>query len=152
MANDLEEFLKRAAALRQQKAVEQRAAEAQRDQRQRDRVRPYTDRRTERQPQWQHDHDDDPWDADQFDEPVIMAEVVSPDAREPVHSSLHGEMPSESREQRRGQDRSSSSQSLPHNEAASSVGDAGTLIRLLRQPGGIRQAFLMREILNRPNF
>ena len=158
MAGDLEDFLRRAAQRRQQKAAQGGAAQPQRQP-----PPQYTDRRTERQVRPQ-------------DEEVVMAEVVE-DPREIDRSrqrkkvdqakklAARARAEAASRQRKKeAQSRSreeSESRSVPSKKQSSNPSsDTGTpdlsgnlaqeLIALIKQPGGIQKAILLREILDRP--
>lgn len=137
MPNDLEEFLRRAAEIRQQRSLEQRA-EAQRiaEQEQRSRPRQYTDSRSERHVDAVHvDYDDD-----EDNEPVIGIEIL--DEGNASATSSQAQHRDSSSETRYDSERSHSNTSSTANEIKA----------MMRRPGGMRQAFLIREILNRPRF
>jgi len=138
MANDLEEFLKRAAAIRQQKAVEQRAEVAQeRERATRSAPQPYTDRNRERvveaveaEPHWVSE----PHGLDHLstrEEPILAVEV---------EERTHSLPPS----------RSQAHAAPPQSSSGQSVN--ADLLRLLSNPNGVKQAFLLKEILARPKF
>lgn len=144
MAGDLEDFLRRAAQRRQQKA-----AQAQ-PQPQPKRVPPqYSDSRTERIVRPVNLDDQGP-----LDQPVLAAEIVDDD------SSLYAQRMQKVEDARRAAASAKrvaddlarrSSQKTP---SAGSLGPTGVpiqdLVNLLRQPGGIQQAILLREIFDRP--
>jgi len=141
MPNDLEDFLKRAAQLRQQRAAEQRAlANEEKERRNRSRRREYTDSRREREVNLEQAHYEDPWDIDdQRDDPIMIAEVVD--------DSSSSKTSTGSREDSwRDEPMEKPEQQMPVSS------DARQVLELLTRPGGIRQAFLMREILNRRDF
>ncbi len=155
MSGDLEDFLRRAAQRRQAKAAQQPAA----PQRQRPQ---YSDRRTERVAR----------DVDA--EPILTAEIVEDDPNsfsarlrrveeaKKAAAKAQAEAANKLAQVRAGRSRGSASSSSQGsgNQGSGNQG-SGTavamsgdptqdLLRLLRQPGGIRQAILLREILDRP--
>ncbi|EMI55504.1 hypothetical protein [Rhodopirellula sallentina] len=137
MPNDLEEFLRRAAEIRQQRSLEQRA-EAQRiaEQEQRSRPRQYTDSRSERHVDAIHvDYDDD-----EGDEPIIGIEILEDGGGKP------------SRSQADHRDSSSDTRYNSERSRSNTSSTANEIKAMMRRPDGMRQAFLIREILNRPRF
>ena len=153
MAGDLEEFLKRAAARRQAKTQQQEAAPppqraAQRPTPQRStHVSEYSDRRRERLVR-------DPSDS----EPILVAEIVqeAPDPLAKRRQAIEEAKKEAARAEAEAAGRLAKLQeargvSGKDNVALTFTGDArADLVRLLRQPGGIKQAILLREILDRP--
>ncbi len=137
MPNDLEEFLRRAAEIRQQKSLEQRA-EAQRaaEQENRSRPRQYTNALSERQVDAaQLDYDDD-------DETVLGIEILEEESR---GFDSNRTQPADN----------SHSAGISHGHskpAKRQTSTASELKAMLARPDGVRQAFLIREILNRPRF
>jgi hypothetical protein len=140
MSGDLEDFLRRAAQRRQAKAAQQSEPAPRRQPPQ------YSDRRTERLVQ-----------ARDTDE-VLTAEVVQDDSssiaarmrriEEAKKAAAKAEAEAaEKLAKARGKSIRSKSPSvavaMPENQTQS-------LIRMLRDSGGIRQAILLREILDRP--
>ncbi len=142
MAGDLEDFLRRAAQRRQQKVQQQKqqqAAPARREPPQ------YSDSRTERRVR----------SADS-EEPVLTAELVEDDHRAHIRALRQTEdlahaaklaQQEEVQNQRRAE---RSKKKSPIVSAVSTGVPAKDLINMLRQPGGIQQAILLREILDRP--
>ena len=147
MSGDLEDFLRRAAQRRQAKAANQ-----ERTQKPARPVQPqYSDSRTERVARTVEEV-----------EPVLMAEVVDDDTES--HSRQIQRMEDQRRsieeakkvarrleeetakKQRRSAQRDASNSALPQS-TGHPVAD---LIANFRRPGGIQQAILMREILDRP--
>ena len=147
MSGDLEDFLRRAAQRRQAKAADQK--QAQQPTRP---VRPqYSDSRTERVARPVRD-----------DEPVLTAEIVDESAES--HSRQIQRMEDQRRsieeakkvarrleeetakKQKKSDQRGSSQSSIPQS-TGHPVAD---LLANFRRPGGIQQAILMREILDRP--
>jgi predicted DNA binding protein len=140
MSGDLEDFLRRAAQRRQAKAAQQSEPAPQRQPPQ------YSDRRTERLVQ-----------ARETDE-VLTAEVVQDDSssiaarlrriEEAKQAAKQAEAEAAKKLTKvRGTSLRSKSPSvavaMPENQTQG-------LIRMLRDSGGIRQAILLREILDRP--
>ncbi|MEM6980543.1 MAG: hypothetical protein AAF539_12845 [Planctomycetota bacterium] len=147
MPNDLEDFLKRAAALRQRKAAEQKALDAESKRRaEASRARPYSNRRRERRTQLDQTGVDDAWD--DHDEPILVAEIVEPGKQNSEFVSVP--KATSKRDTSTGMGSRAASDSAARTRTPSA--DAKALVELLRAPGGIKQAFLMREILNRPKF
>ena len=148
MSGDLEDFLRRAAQRRQAKAAQERAASARpSESRSGSRTRPqYSDRRTERIVS-----------ADEADE-ILVAEVVDDEA----HNSIADRMRRlEAAKQAAAEAESSlgrlrRADQKPQAKAPAAAGPllsgdpVQNLIKLLRQPAGIQQAILLREILDRP--
>lgn len=139
MAGDLEDFLRRAAVRRQQKAVEQEQQAPQ----QRRQQPQYSDSRSERISR-------------QRDEPVLTAEIVAEDAKSHV-ARLHRAEEAE-RAAEKAKKEAKKLSKLARQRAAKKrpvvLGSTGKpaqdLVNLLKQPGGIQQAILLREILDRP--
>lgn len=146
MSGDLEDFLRRAAQRRQAKAAQGQAAQGQTPRGQAARSRPeYSNRKTERFVS-----------ADDADE-VLMAEVVE-DHEDSIsvrmqrleaakRTAAEAEAELARRKARR------SLHSATHEVPAgipSSGNPAQDLLKLLRQPGGLQQAILLKEILDRP--
>ena len=152
MSGDLEDFLRRAAQRRQAKAAQERAASARpSESRSGSRARPqYSNSRTERVVS-----------ADEADE-ILVAEVVDDEA----HNSIADRMRRLEAAKQAAAEAESSLGSLrraehksQHKPPAKAPAAAGPLlsgdpiqdlIKLLRQPTGVRQAILLREILDRP--
>jgi len=144
MAGDLEDFLRRAAQRRQQKAQQQKqqqaaAAAARREPPQ------YSDRRTERVTR-----------PVELDEPVLTAQIVEDgsasqiEAMRRLEDAKHANKLAK-RKAKREQKESMASEAKRTNTGSESAGNpAEELVRLLRSPGGIQQAILLREILDRP--
>jgi hypothetical protein len=138
MSGDLEDFLRRAAQRRQAKAAQQQPpAPRQRPQ--------YSDRRTERIVR--------PVEADE----ILTAEIVEEEDPNSFQARMRrveeakraaakarAEATPKLKKVKTGQPRSSGV------GAALSGNPAQDLLRLLRQPGGIQQAILLREIFDRP--
>jgi hypothetical protein len=140
MAGDLEDFLRRAAARRQEKEQQQRA------QRRPPRRQPeYTDSRRERVVRQPED-----------DEPVLVAELVDePDPltkqREAIAKAkrLAAEMEAQAaKRQKKPGKQTAGSESQP--PALLSGNLRADILQLIRQPGGLKRAMLLREILDRP--
>jgi hypothetical protein len=136
MSGDLEDFLRRAAQRRQAKAAQQQPpAERQRPQ--------YSDRKTERVARIPEDE-------------VLTAEIVEDDSNsfaarlqrveEAKRAAKQAEAAAAEKLKRAhgGRTRASISTAAPSGHPAQD------LIRMLQQPGGIQQAILLREILERP--
>ena len=147
MAGDLEEFLKRAAARRQAKGPPQQAAPPPRQATPQRSARPaeYTNRKRERLVREQSDP-----------EPVLVAEIVqeTPDPLAKRRKAIEDAKKEAARAQAEAADQLAELQKRSGGVGGpgfSFTGDArADLIRLLRQPGGIKQAILVREILDRP--
>lgn len=148
MSGDLEDFLRRAAQRRQAKAAEERGASARPSGAgSGPRVRPeYSNSRTERVVS--------AGDADE----VLVAELVE----EEVHDSIAERMQRLEAAKRAAAEAESSLGRLrrgehkPQSPTPTTTGPffsgdpARDLVKLLREPGGIRQAILLREIMDRP--
>ena len=154
MSGDLEDFLKRAAERRQAKATEKNRPPK--------RVPPqYSDSRSERVPH------NPPLEATVVEE-VVVAEVVrasQPARKEPSLAERSKER-SKERAKERAKERGTPTADImpaplpaanqPYERASrstnvESVGfSAADIIELLKQPGGVQQAILLREILDRP--
>jgi hypothetical protein len=144
MAGDLEDFLRRAAERRQQKAAQQPApAPAPRQ-------RPeYSDRRTERV-------------ARVPDDEVLIAEVVEPPRASPAPTPAGSDYEARLRKIKDTKEAAAKveanlakrnkklKEAQARVAASSSANPAENLVRLMQQPGGIQQAILLREILDRP--
>ncbi len=143
MAGDLEDFLRRAAQRRQAKAAQNRGGPADQA---RARSRPeYTNRKTERLVT--------PSDADE----VLLAEVVEDEAdsitarMRRVEAAKEAAAKAELEAARKKSQRPSHGTAYEPNQGVGLSGDpAQDLLKLLRQPGGIKQAILLKEILERP--
>ena len=132
MPNDLEEFLRQAAAMRQQKAMEQRAeAERLAEQQSRSRTPAYSNARAERVVDVVMYDDED-------EEPVMAVEVL--DHTYSSSRSASSNSPS------------ATMVNADSGHSPSQTSTASEIREMLRRPNGVRQAFLIREILNRPNF
>ncbi len=132
MPNDLEEFLRQAAAKRQHKAMEQRAeAERQTEQQTRSRPPAYSNVRAERVVDAVVYDDED-------EEPVMAIEVL--DNKYSSNRSASSSSPS------------AATATAHSGQPPSQTSTAKEIREMLRRPNGVRQAFLLREILNRPNF
>lgn len=160
MSGDLEDFLKRAAERRQAKAAQQQAPPK--------RVPPqYSDSRTERVPR--------PAPTDEIVEAQIVSASVVEDVvvaeTVPVAQKRSGKAKSArrqknakkgaaSRQTRSGPEEpnaNTESKSTPYEEDQEMTGNrqstgssAENLIEMLKRPRGVQQAFLLREILDRP--
>ena len=142
MSGDLEDFLRRAAQRRQEKAAEQQRPVAAKP------PRPeYSDRRRERVTR---DHDADE---------ILTAEVVSePQESDPNSYAnrmkrvaeakrLAAEVEAEVAQESGNSKKKNRAEESPLPMTGSSVHD---LLGMLRRPGGVQQAILLREILDRP--
>ncbi|MCM2372064.1 hypothetical protein [Aporhodopirellula aestuarii] len=141
MPNDLEEFLRRAAAIRQQKSLEIRAeAQRQAEQETRSRPRQYTSALHERRV----DAAQFGYDDEEEDEHVVGIEILEEETLERELSDRStGLAPSEH------------SAGIPHASGGpvkTRPSTASEIRAMFQRPGGVRQAFLVREILNRPRF
>jgi small-conductance mechanosensitive channel len=148
MAGDLEEFLKRAAERRAQKQRQQQAGDGAR-QASRPKPRPeYSDARRERQVR------------QPAEDPIPVAEVV--EAVNPLAEQQRKLAESKKRaeeakrklaEQKKklkgkGDSKQESSEAAVFQLGEGKPGEQ--LLKMIYQPGGIQQAFLLREILDRP--
>ena len=165
MSGDLEDFLKRAAERRQAKAAQQKQSAPQK------RVPPqYSDRRTERTPKSVPD-------AEIVEAQLVTASVVENVA---VAQAVTGSQDRSRQEGRSGGRKATkadaapsrlareakasskvfsadNSNSMPYAEPTATNGSqqstglsAEDLIAMLKRPGGVQQAILLREILDRP--
>lgn len=140
MSGDLEDFLRRAAERRQAKAAQQQqpSAPAKRPPPQ------YSDRRRERVTQVQ--------DADE----ILTAEIVTePSPQDPDSFSSRRKRIEEAKQvaaQVQAEVAQKGSKTAASNDPAlvMSGNMAEDLVRMLRQPGGIQKAILLREVLDRP--
>ena len=147
MSGDLEDFLRRAAQRRQAKAADSRGAQGQAGGSRPDaKSRPqYSNRKTERLVL-----------ADEADE-VLMAEVVEGHEdsislrMQRLEAAKRAAAEAEAELARRKAKRSSQSTTF---EVRGGIPFSGNpvqdLLKLLRQPGGVQQAILLKEILDRP--
>ena len=141
MSGDLEDFLRRAAQRRQTKAAQQQQPPPQQPaQRQ---PPQYSDRRTERVARIPEDE-------------VLTAEVVEDDPNsfaarlQRVEEAKRAAKKAEAEAVAKLK-KSHGGRTRPAiNSAALTGHPAQDLIRMLQQPGGIQQAILLREILDRP--
>lgn len=148
MSKDLEDFLRQAAEQRQRKLAERRATAEQQEHNTRPRTRPYSNARRERDIDVASGYDDDLDDEvlDEQDlEMIDAAHVIDGDK---VNRSSMG-----------ASSNSSAYSAMPeativdphHGGTQASKPSSAELLReMLRQPHGLRQAFLVREIIDRP--
>ena len=145
MSGDLEDFLRRAAERRKAKA-EASGQQAQ-PQRTQQRKPQYSDSRTERM-------------ARQFDdEEIVIAEIVEDPREESSWDRRHREI-EEAKQAAAQAQKEVAKQKKKLKAQPSAVKDgnvpevtdnsADALLRLLRSSGGVRQAVIIREILDRP--
>ncbi|MCH5374095.1 MAG: hypothetical protein JJ992_08970 [Planctomycetes bacterium] len=148
MSGDLEDFLRRAAQRRRDKEAQQRGATGQ----------PAGSRSTNKtRPQYSNSRSERIVSAEEADE-VLEAELVEDE----LHDSIAARMRRLEAARRAAAETHSHLGSLSHDEdqqkAKTTVGGgkfltgdpAQDLIRLLREPRGIQQAILLKEILDRP--
>jgi hypothetical protein len=141
MPNDLEDFLRRAAQRRQQKAAQEKQQAPQ----QRREPPQYSDSRTERVAR-----------SVEPEEPVLVADIVE----DPSHSYAARLQQVEDakraaaqvqREAKRTANQSAKKAAKQLRRTAAATGNPATdLITLLKKPGGMQQAILLREIFDRP--
>lgn len=146
MAGDLEDFLKRAAARRQAK-VEQEEAQRNETKRSSSRSRPeYTDSRRERETR---EVDDVPLTAElvEAEDPLAQQRRRVAEAK---RRAAEAKQKSESRSKSKGHSDSAGRKEKSPQRSPSDPPPAIHLLELLRSPDGIRTAFLLREILERP--
>lgn len=160
MSGDLEDFLARAAKRRAEKASQQREQEV-RGQTQRSRTAvqsQYSNRKTERLVRL--DDDDD-----EILEAEIVAELVpekttkrlnDAKAASPIspRQKVSGQKTSEQkthvlRSSRSPKSGESTGRALTAGESSTGI-NALELVQMLGRPGGVRQAFLLKEIIDRP--
>lgn len=155
MSGDLEDFLRRAAQRRQAKGApnrpqaQARSSGTARGASSTPRAAPqYSDRFAERVVQ-QFDDDE-----------VLMAEVVE-DEEESISARLRrleaakkAAAEAQAEVARRQAQQRSGAQGTPAPEAGSTLPSSGSsaqeLLKLLKQPGGLQQSILLKEILDRP--
>jgi len=160
MSGDLEDFLARAAKRRAEKASQQREQEV-RGQTQRSRTAvqsQYSNRKTERLVRLDDDEDE-----------ILEAEIVAELDREKTTKRLNdakaaspistGQKVSEQktseqqprvlRSSRGPKSGESTGRALPAGESSTGI-NALELVQMLGRPGGVRQAFLLKEIIDRP--
>ncbi|HBV66385.1 MAG TPA: hypothetical protein DEF45_25565 [Rhodopirellula sp.] len=171
MSGDLEDFLKRAAERRQAKAAQQKQSAPQK------RVPPqYSDRRTERAPRPLHDAEvveaevveAQVVSASSADK-VVVAQAMTENQRSskqairPVRQKVaksNAAVPSRLAREAKASSKvfsADNSNSMPYAEPTATNGSqqstglsAEDLIAMLKRPGGVQQAILLREILDRP--
>ncbi|MGI9472979.1 MAG: hypothetical protein ACR2NZ_15675 [Rubripirellula sp.] len=139
MSGDLEDFLRRAAERRQAKAAEQQQPAATK------RSPPqYSDSRRERLPQ-----------AQEADEVLAAEIVVEPEASnsfanrmQRVEEAKHAAAEIEAEIVKKTRAKSRGETSVDSIMMSGDV--AEDLVRMLKKPGGIRNAILLREIFDRP--
>lgn len=148
MAGDLEDFLKRAAERRAQKQQAGggggtgRPAPAPKP---KPKPKPeYTEARRERQIR------------QAFDEPIPVAEVVEPvdPLAEKRRRLAEAKRKAEEARARMAKQQAAIGESKPAVRGVISIPDGTPIdqvLNLIRRPGGIQQAFLLREILERPS-
>ncbi|TWU10967.1 hypothetical protein [Allorhodopirellula heiligendammensis] len=149
MSKDLEDFLRQAAEMRQRKQAQWRAeAEQQREQQTRSRPSPYSNANRERVVDTATGYYDDDEDEilDERDIEMIDAVHVDEDPNQRSHHATAGD-PSSSpamAEAKIG--------GLSDRRRQSGPTPADALKEMIRKPDGLRQAFLLREVINRPRF
>ena len=143
MADNLEDFLRRAAQRRQEKAAQQAQTGGQPPKRQ---PPQYSDSRTERVTR-----------TVVHDEPTIAAEIVEEQPHpmaarmQQLEEAKQVAIKAQKEAQARAQQvKAKAARSKRPAEVAPSAHPVHELLRTLRQPGGIQQAILLREILDRP--
>ena len=144
MAGDLEDFLRRAAARRQQKATQEKQ---QAQQQQRPEPPQYSDSRTERVAR----------PVEPVDE-VLVADVVEDTTNSYAAQLQRIEDTKRAAAQAQRESKRSASEAeaklLTKNRHSSTVDVTGSaahdLINMLKRPGGIQQAILLREVFDRP--
>lgn len=150
MSKDLEDFLRQAAELRQRKLAERRAATEQQEQQNRPRPRPYTNARQER---------DSDSAADYYDE--READILDERDLEMIDAVHLVDGDQDNRSSAAAPSGAPTGSAMPeakivdprHGGAQESKPNSADLLReMLRQPYGLRQAFLVREILDRPRY
>ncbi|MCH1441245.1 MAG: hypothetical protein L7W43_16400 [Rubripirellula sp.] len=166
MSGDLEDFLKRAAERRQAKAAQQNQNAPQK------RVPPqYSNRRTERTPRPVQDAEivEAQVVSASGNENVVVAQAVKGSQnharqdrsrqakRSEGQTSNAGLAPNRQASEAKKQATAGDADSTPYSQSTSttasqeSVGfSAEDLVAMLKRPGGVQQALLLREILDRP--
>lgn len=139
MAGDLEDFLRRAAERRQAKAAQQQAA----TRRPASRARPqYTDSRTERLARSVEAEEISADDLLDDDPDSIATRMRRVEEAKRAAAKAEAEI-AERLKSKSGQKSAAPSPALTGHLAQD-------LIRMLRTPGGVQQAILLREVLERP--
>ncbi len=158
MAGDLEDFLRRAAARRQAKAGQAAAPAQPQPQQQQSRAQrarqEYTNRNTERQVR---------------QEDIVVAEVVEEDpfaarrqkianAKKLAAKARAQANKAENKQKAAKASAKQAAKAASKSKSAAKVGPElggapiDDLLKLIRQPNGIQQAVLLREILDRPKW
>ncbi len=142
MADDLEAFLKRAAELRREKAAAlQQAADRTEQRSAAARPKPYSDRARERQPMRQPEAESDHFeptpliDRYEDEEVIVLSEASIVPNPDPIATPATPRAPIRV-----------STQPVARSRTVDG------LIKSLKSPEGLRQAFMVREILDRKHF
>lgn len=148
MSKDLEDFLRQAAEMRQRKQAERRAeADQHRELQTRSQPSPYSNARRERAVDDATGYYDDVEDEilDERDIEIIDAIHIDDD-----QANRSGKTAADTPAAAMPDAKISSPE---HANSRSSQSNAAVALKeLIRKPDGLRQAFLIREILNRPRF
>jgi len=155
MSDDLEDFLARAAKRRAEKASQQREQEL-RGQTQRSRTAvqsQYSNRKTERLVRLDDDEDEileaeivAEADSEKMTQRLDHAKAVSPIS---PGQKTSGQETHVLRSSRSPKSVESTGRALPAGESSTGI-NALELVQMLGRPGGVRQAFLLKEIIDRP--
>ncbi|MCH1496025.1 MAG: hypothetical protein L7U72_12405 [Rubripirellula sp.] len=155
MSDDLEDFLARAAKRRAEKASQQREQEL-RGQTQRSRTAvqsQYSNRKTERLVRLDDDEDEileaeivAEADSEKMTQRLDHAKAVSPIS---PGQKTSGQKTHVLRSSRSPKSVESTGRALPAGESSTGI-NALELVQMLGRPGGVRQAFLLKEIIDRP--
>lgn len=141
MPNDLEDFLRRAAQRRQQKAAQekQQAPQPRREPPQ------YTDSRTERVAR-NVEPDEQVQVADVVEDPLHSYAARLQQVEDAKRAAAHVQ-----REAKRTSDQLAKKSAKQLRRTSAATGNPATdLITMLKSPGGMQQAILLREIFDRP--
>ena len=161
MAGDLEDFLRRAAARRQAKAGQAAAPAQPQPQQQQSRAQrarqEYTNRNTERQVR-QEDIvvaevvEEDPFAARR--QKIANAKKLAAKARAQANKAENKQKAAKASAKQAAKSAKAASKSKSAAKVGPELGGApiDDLLKLIRQPNGIQQAVLLREILDRPKW
>ncbi len=136
MSGDLEEFLRRAAERRRERAAQQQAQQEAQQHRRSPRPE-YTDRQAERVAR--------AWEAQAIEDEPMMGEPISDEAIVPTAREASGQPPATPANPSPPLKSPSAQGGPPLAEASPEE-----LMEWMRTPAGLKQAILIREILDRP--
>jgi len=151
MSGDLEDFLARAARRRAEKAEVQRGQQVQSESRRnfQEVQSQYSDRRRERVVLLTDD-DDDIVEAEIVDDAIMDAAIIKD--TKAIKSSLRDVSDSSALEDRNKSPKRTYQATSDPQAGIRPAGGLSSLelVEMLSRPGGIRQAFLLKEIMDRP--